>query len=97
MQDGSLIDCKSFVFNLLKYFCVSHLSLSKLEVLVGSMEGIHLVITFTLTMNNQEIHTHTLVDCGATGIPFIDKDFACHHQIPLVELKEQNLVEVIDG
>jgi len=67
------------------------------EVLEGSMEGKHLVITCTLTVNNQEISTHALIDCGATGIAFMDQDFARHYQIPLHELKEKNQVEVING
>jgi len=66
------------------------------EVLEGSMEGKHLVITCTLTMHNQEIPMHVRIDCGATGIAFIDQDFARHHQIPLQELKEMKHVEVID-
>jgi hypothetical protein len=48
-------------------------------------------------VNNQEIPTHALIDCGATGIAFMDQDFARHHQIPLQELKEKKQVEVIDG
>jgi hypothetical protein len=40
------------------------------------MEGKHLVITCSLTVNNQEIPTHALIDCGAMGIAFIDQDFA---------------------
>jgi hypothetical protein len=48
-------------------------------------------------MNNQEIPTHSLIDCGAMGIAFMDQDFACHHQIPLQELKGKKQVEVIDG
>jgi len=56
------------------------------EVLEGSMEGKHLVITCTLTVNNQEIPTHALSDCGATGIAFMDQDFDHHYQIPLQEL-----------
>jgi hypothetical protein len=61
------------------------------------MEGKHLVITCSLTVNNQEIPTHALIDCGATGIAFMDQDFARHHQIRLPELKEKKQVEVIDG
>jgi hypothetical protein len=53
------------------------------EVLEGSMEGKHLVITCSLTVNHQEIPMHALIDCGATGIAFMDQDFARHHQIPL--------------
>jgi hypothetical protein len=92
-----LVDGKSFVLNALKCFGISRLSVSKVEVLEGSMEGKHLVITCSLTVNNQEIPTHALIDCGATGIAFMDQDFARHHQIPLQELKEKKQVEVIDG
>jgi len=55
------------------------------------------VITCTLTVNNQEISTHALIDCRATGIAFIDQDFAHHHQIPLQELRENLQVQVIHG
>jgi hypothetical protein len=92
-----LVDGKSIVLNALKCFVISRLSVSKVEVLEGSMEGKHLVITCSLTVNNQEIPTHALIDCGATGIAFMDQDFARHHQIPLQELKEKKQVEVIDG
>jgi len=61
------------------------------------MEGKHLVITCTLTVNNQEIPTHAPIDCGATGIAFTDHDFVRHHQIHLHEQKELKQVEVIDG
>jgi hypothetical protein len=53
------------------------------------MEGKHIVIICTLTVNDQEIPTHTLIDYGATGIAFMDQDFARHHQIPLQQLKEK--------
>ena len=92
-----MVDGKSFFLNALKCFGISQLSVSKVEVLEGSMEGKHLVITCSLTVNNQEIPAHALIDCGATGIAFMDQDFARHHQIPLQELKEKKQVEVIDG
>jgi hypothetical protein len=71
-----LVDGKRFLSNALKCFGISRLSVSKVEVLEGSMEGKHLVITCTLTVNNQVIPTHALIDCGATGIAFIDQDFS---------------------
>jgi predicted ThiF/HesA family dinucleotide-utilizing enzyme len=40
---------------------------------------------------------HALIDCGATGIAFMDEDFARHHQIPLQVLRGKKQVEVIDG
>jgi len=61
------------------------------------MEGKHLVITCSLTIHDQVIQTHALIDCGATGIAFMDQDFARHHKVPLKELKERRQVEVIDG
>jgi hypothetical protein len=84
-----LVDGKSFVLNAIKCFGISRLSVRKVEVLEGSMEGKHLVITCSLTVNNKEIPIHALIDGGATGIAFMDQDFACHHQIPLQELRER--------
>jgi hypothetical protein len=92
-----LVDRKSYVLNALKCFGISRLSVSKVEVLEGSVEGKHLVIICTLTINNQEIPTHALIDCVATGIAFMDQDLACHHQIPLQEVKGKKQIEVIDG
>jgi hypothetical protein len=92
-----LVNGKCFVLNALKCCGISRLLVSKVEVIEGSMEGKHLVIPCTLTVNNQKIPTHALTVCGATGIAFMDQDFACHHQIPLRELKEKKQVEVING
>jgi hypothetical protein len=61
------------------------------------MEGKHLVITCSLTFHDQVIQTHTLIDCGAMGIAFMDQHFACHHEVPLEKLKDRRQVEVIDG
>ena len=96
-KDGSSAHRKSSVLDVLKRFGISRLSVSKVEILQGSMEGKHLVITCTWIVNNQEISTHTLIDCGAPGIEFMNQDFAGHHQIPLLEWKEKSQVEVIDG
>jgi len=74
-----LIDGKSFALNALKCFGILRLSFSEVEVLEGSMEGKHLVITCSLTVNNQEIPTHAPIDCGATGNAFMDEDFTRHH------------------
>ena len=48
-------------------------------------------------MNNQEIPTHALIDCGATGIAFMAQDIARHHRIPLQAQMGKRQVEVIDG
>ena len=38
------------------------------------MEGEHLVVSCILSVNGQTIATHALIDSGATGIAYIDKD-----------------------
>jgi hypothetical protein len=91
-----LVGKKSFDSNALQCFGISRLSISKVEVLGDSMEGKHLVIMCCLTVGDQEIQTHALIDCGATGIAFMDQDFARHHNIPILELKKRRQVEVID-
>jgi len=61
------------------------------------MEGKHLMITCTLTVNDQEIPTHALIDCALMGIAFMHQDLTGHHQIPCQELKKKRHVEVICG
>jgi hypothetical protein len=77
MKDGALVDWKRSVLNASKCFGISRLSVSKAEVLEGSMDGKHSVTTCTLTVNNQEIPTHALIT---------QNDFARHDQIPIQEL-----------
>jgi len=96
-KDGSSVDGQSVVLNALKCFGISRLSVSKVEVNERSMEGKHFVITCSFTVNDQGIPTHSVIECGAPGIAFLDQDFARHHQIPLQELNEKWQVEVIDG
>lgn len=48
-------------------------------------------------MNNQEIHTHVLIDSRAMGIALMDQDSARHHPISLHTSKENKEIEVIDG
>ena len=77
-----MVNRQSFVLNTLKCIGILPLTLSQVEVLEGSMEGKHSVIICTLTMNDEEIPTHILIDCGATGIAFMDQNLARHHPIP---------------
>jgi transposase InsO family protein len=57
------------------------------------LEGGHLVIQCSLN----EISSHALVDCGATGFSFIDENFARQHGWDLIPLHEPRVLEVIDG
>jgi hypothetical protein len=43
------------------------------------MDGNHLIMICTLSLNNKDIATYTLIDCRATGYAFIDQDFPNHH------------------
>ena len=61
------------------------------------MEGRHLVVLCNLSFGNETIATHALIDCGATGIAFVDEDFARHHQLRLTPLQYPRSLEVIDG
>jgi len=61
------------------------------------MEGKHLVVLCRISFGNRTVATHALIDCGATGIAFIDEDFARHHQLPLTPLQYPRSLEVIDG
>jgi hypothetical protein len=91
-----LVDRASFVLNGLQCFGIARLSVSKVDVLKGSIEAKHLLITCTLTVQDKEIPTDALIDCGAMGIAFMDQDFARHHQIQFPEMKDKKPVEVID-
>jgi predicted aspartyl protease len=61
------------------------------------MESKHLVVKCSLKIGDKLIDTHALIDCGATGIAFIDKEFVRHHQLEEIKLKESRELEVIDG
>jgi hypothetical protein len=61
------------------------------------MDGNHLVIPCILTNHDTKIDTHTLVDCGCTGLSFMNEALTCQHNFPHHQLKTLKTVEVIDG
>ena len=61
-----------------------------------SLDGHHLIIMCTIEDSCHKLTSHSLVDCGASGIAFIDKDYAHHHNLPLHSLNEPQHLEVID-
>ena len=61
------------------------------------LDGHHLIIKCTIEDPPRRLDTHALVDCGATGYAFIDKDYASQHNLPLYTLKDPRQLEVIDG
>ena len=76
---------------------ISSASLSSKAIEEGSMDGEHLIVTCTLSNCEKKIRTHALIDTGATGFSFIDENFASHHHLPLLPLKNPRKLEVIDG
>ena len=64
--------------------------------LVASLDGHHLIIRCTIEDPARRLDTHSLIDCGASGFAFVDKDFAQHHNLPLHSLKDPSHLEVID-
>ena len=62
------------------------------------LDGGHIVVSVELKDEpSTRISTHALVDCGASGYAFIDKEFARDHNLPLFKLKTLCCLEVIDG
>jgi len=61
------------------------------------MEGRHLVVSCTLAINNTSLPSYALVDSGATGFGFIDKNFVRHHHLTTFPLTQPRLLEVVDG
>jgi hypothetical protein len=61
------------------------------------MDGNHLVILYTLTDYDTKFDTYALVDCGCTGLSFMNEALACQHNFPHHQLKNPKTVEVIDG
>ena len=62
------------------------------------LDGGHVVISVKLdNKSNKIFSSYTLVDCGATGYVFVDKEFECNHDLPLYKLKTPRSLEVIDG
>jgi predicted aspartyl protease len=51
----------------------------------------------TLYDREYVIKSQELIDCGATGYAFIDKNYACCYNLPLLLLKLARNLTVING
>jgi hypothetical protein len=60
-------------------FGIYQFSIQSAEIKEFSMESKHLVVKFSLKMDDKIIDIHAFIDCGATEIAFIDKDFVRNH------------------
>jgi hypothetical protein len=61
------------------------------------MDGNHLVVPCTLSDHDIKIDTYVLVDCGCTGLSFMNEAFACQQNFSHYQLRNPKTVEVIDG
>jgi hypothetical protein len=91
---GDLSVLNSIVTNI---FSIASSIVKDIAIKEGSMDGNHLIVMCTLSLDSKEIPTHTLIDCGATGYAFIDKDFANYYHLPLRLLKTPCTLQVING
>jgi hypothetical protein len=80
-----------------KSFGISQFSIQSAGIKESSMESKHFVVKCSLKIAVKVVNSHALIDCVATGIAFVDKDFVPHHQLEEKELKESRELEVIDG
>ena len=71
---------------------ITGISVSGVNVEKLSSDGIQIVVSYTPSFNEISITTHSLIDTGATGYAFMDKDFVSTHNIPTLELKKPNTI-----
>jgi hypothetical protein len=63
----------------------------------SELDGNHLIIPCILSNHNLKIDTHALIDCGYTGLSFMNNEFPHQHNFPHYQLKTPKTIEVIDG
>ena len=80
-------------------FACSSLSLQSEVLEEELLEGSHVVILVELNDTNglTSLHTHVLMDSGATGYAFIDVEYPHDHHLPLYKLKQPLDLEIIDS
>ena len=72
-------------------------SLVVAEISGNKLDGSHLITECTLVELHRRLDLHVLVDCGASGFSFINREFARQHNLPQFTLKEPRRLKVIDG
>lgn len=61
------------------------------------MDRKHLAISCTKGFKNVSLTTFSLLDTGATGGAFVDKNYTRLHSLPLEPLQSLRIIKVIDG
>ena len=67
------------------------------EVLENKLDGHHLIVKCKLVDSHRKLDSHALIDCGASGFSFVDRDIVRQYNLPLTLLKNPRRLEVIDG
>lgn len=67
-----------------------------MEILKQLMNAKYLATTYWLTMNNEVIETHTVINYYATSIIFRNHSFASHYNIPLTAQQAKQSIQVIN-
>jgi hypothetical protein len=75
-------------------FAISFLSVSITE---DELYENYLILSAELVCNNTIISVPTMIDTGATGFAFIDKDFTHCYKLQLYKLKQPCHLMVFDG
>ena len=73
------------------------MSISAFSISEDSLDGRHFVVSIELSVENRVLHTHALIDCGASGYAFFDSSFAQRNSLPLTPLIRPRVLEVVDG
>jgi len=81
-KNDCLDEGKVFNFKVLQCVGILCYSLSKVNILEGSMVGKYLVTIWILTIYNWYIQIHMIIGCRATSIAFIHSKVILHYQIP---------------
>ena len=76
--------------------CVSSLCVQS-DIEEELLDGNHIIITTEFEKDSSNTNTYALVDCGATGYAFDDKEFSRDHESSSYKLKKPRCLEVIDG
>ena len=58
--------------------------------------GEHLVVSYILVNNKNKVPSYAMINNGATGYAFIDKDYARCKNFPLYKLKEPRKLEIFN-
>ena len=64
---------------------------------LAKLDSHHLIIKCTIEHSSRCLDIYSLVDCGASGFAFIDKDYAQLNNLPLHSIKDPCRLLVIDS